>query len=157
MDERGSVPTRKIHKILVGFDGSADADEATRLAMDLGCMLGAEVTILGILRNVKSQETDEDNDSVENDAKNTFQRMMTPFTERAEAISVSLFTKTITSDSDPAELIANHAQEYGFDLVVVGSRGEEQIFHTGLGKGLGKLLRHARCPVLVTPAHSHNT
>ena len=57
-------------------------------------------------------------------------------------------TEAVYAD-DPARAIASYAEEHGFDLVVVGGHGREQVTHRGIGRSLEALLRHHPCPVLV--------
>ncbi|NNN18691.1 MAG: universal stress protein [Acidimicrobiaceae bacterium] len=154
MSTQPSRASRRIHRILVGFDGSAAANEAVRLALDLAAMLDAELTLIGVLNNTKLFESAEDEALSEQDAKASFTEKTAPFVERANQLSIIMSTIPTSSEENPADLIARHAQAHGFDLIVVGNHGEDQIFHGGLGKVLEKLLRHSQIPVLVVPAHS---
>lgn len=143
---------RKIRRILVGYDGSAEADEAVRLALDLASALDAEVTILGVLPVTQHLETDEDRSLSEHEARARFEREIAPFEKRASELAVKLLALAIADGGDPANVIAKRAEEHGFDLVVVGNHGQDQLFHGGLGKVVERLLKNPHYPVLVAPA-----
>jgi len=49
----------------------------------------------------------------------------------------------------PAAEIARVAEEGGYDLIVVGSRGRTSVGELLLGSVLNALVRRAPCPVLV--------
>ncbi|MDA8271252.1 MAG: universal stress protein [Actinomycetota bacterium] len=155
MNTQASTATRKVHRILVGIDGSDEAEEAARWGIDLASQMGAEVTLLGVSRSRKFLETEEDQTFSEEDARTAFDKMTAPLRRRAAQLSVGISSHTLSSEESPADIICKYAQDHGFDLVVVGSHGEEQIFHSGLGRSIERLLKNCRCPVLVTPEHSH--
>lgn len=50
---------------------------------------------------------------------------------------------------DPAAEISRVAEEGGYDLLVVGSRGRGAVGEVVLGSVSSDLVRHALCPVLV--------
>jgi nucleotide-binding universal stress UspA family protein len=45
--------------------------------------------------------------------------------------------------------VTRYVEEHGFDLVVVGSHGREQMTHRGIGHSLEAILKRQPCPVLV--------
>ena len=49
----------------------------------------------------------------------------------------------------PPEEIARHAQEWGADLIVIGTRGRSQLANILSGSATEWLIRHARVPVMV--------
>ena len=154
MNAQDSIAARKVHRILVGFDGSDEAEEAARWGIDLASQMGAQVTLLGVLRSRKFLETEEDQTFSEKEARKAFDKMIEPLHQRAAQLSVASSSHTVSSEESPADIICKYAQDHGFDLVVVGSHGEEQIFHSGLGRSIERLLKNCQCPVLVTPKHS---
>ena len=58
-------------------------------------------------------------------------------------------SETVTGD--PADAIVEFAAKWGCDLVVVGSHAHTRAA-LALTSVVGKLLAHARCPVIVVPA-----
>lgn len=49
----------------------------------------------------------------------------------------------------PGEAIAAFVVEHGFDLLVVGAHGSDQVMHRGVGRALETLIRSHPCPILV--------
>lgn len=68
--------------------------------------------------------------------------------ERARGLATS-----VELGGDPAAEIARCAQEFGCDLIVVGTHGRSGVRHAALGSVAEGVVRLARCPVLVVPAH----
>jgi len=52
---------------------------------------------------------------------------------------------------DPADAILRAAKEHKADLIVMGTHGRTGLAHVFLGSVAEKVVRHALCPVLVTP------
>ena len=50
-----------------------------------------------------------------------------------EPAALGTSTEVVYAD-DPAQAIAAYAEEHGFDLVVVGGHGREQMIHRGIGQ-----------------------
>ncbi len=67
--------------------------------------------------------------------------------ERAHGLATS-----IELGGEPAAEIARCAQEFGCDLIVVGTHGRTGVRHVALGSVAEGVVRLARCPVLVVPA-----
>jgi nucleotide-binding universal stress UspA family protein len=134
-------------RLLVGFDGSREARYALRIARSLAADLGGEVHVLSVVTPRAHAETTEE-------------RMATLEEERrrvAETLSAQQPVNTwdrppithVVCDDDPAEAIAAFAIQHGFDLVVVGTHGSDQIMHRGVGRSLEALIRSHPCPLLV--------
>ncbi|GEJ55462.1 universal stress protein [Anaeromyxobacter diazotrophicus] len=67
--------------------------------------------------------------------------------ERAGGLATSL-----ELGGEPADEIARCAQEFGCDLVVVGTHGRTGLRRAALGSVAEGVVQLARCPVLVVPA-----
>jgi nucleotide-binding universal stress UspA family protein len=139
--------------LLVCFDGSPESKEAVELALDLGKALGAELTIFSVLADISHLETAEARRAAEYAAHERLDAHLGGFKQRAGAIGVRVSEASVVG-GDPAEAIAGYAAEHGFDLVVIGSHGQERITHGGLGRVVERLLRDPKCPVLVAPERS---
>lgn len=61
------------------------------------------------------------------------------------------FRVELGTNKDPADLIANVAEELGADLIVVGTRGHGRVAGMLLGSVTQRLLHVAPCPVLAVP------
>jgi nucleotide-binding universal stress UspA family protein len=134
-------------RILVGFDGSPDAQRALRIAIAMAVDLRAATHVLLVVRQPPHAETAEE--------------LAAAAEAERERLSLGLsgvgsgskgggeVTTHVVFGDDPAKTIAGYAQEHGFDLVVVGGHGREHVVHRGIGHSLEALLQHHPCPVLV--------
>jgi nucleotide-binding universal stress UspA family protein len=66
---------------------------------------------------------------------------------------ITLVTKT-TPTGNPADEILATAGAFDADLIVVGARGMGGMARLLLGSVSERVLRHARCPVLIVKEHS---
>ncbi len=134
-------------RLLVGFDGSSEARYALRIARSLASDLGGEVHVLTVVTPRAHTETDEE-------------RLAMLEEERARLTETLSSVQLINGGDDPpishviyhdnpADALATFALEHGFDLVVVGTHGRDQIMHRGVGRSLEALIRSHPCPVLV--------
>jgi nucleotide-binding universal stress UspA family protein len=143
----------RLRRLLVCFDGSPESKEAIELALDLGKALDAELTIFSVLADTSHLETTEARRAAEHSAGERLDAHLTGIRLRAARASVKLSEARVVG-SDPAGAIADYAAEHGFDLVVIGSHGEDRITHGGLGRVVERLLRDPRFPILVAPENS---
>ena len=140
----------RLRRLLVCFDGSEEAQQAIELALDLGRHLGAELTVFSVLPDLSHLETTEARAAAERAAMERLISELAPAKLRAAANNVKLY-EVVINGGDPADQIAAHADEHGFDLVVVGSHGQERLTHGGLGRVVERLVRDPHCPVLIVP------
>lgn len=138
----------RIRRLLVCFDGSAESNEATELALDLGRSLGAELTVFSVLPDTSHLETDEARHAAERAVRDRLDRDLDGIRAHATSVGVPLREATAPGGG-PADTIARFADEHGFDLILIGSHGRERVTHGGLGRVVERLLGDPRCPVLV--------
>ncbi len=140
----------QLKRFLVGFDGSREAKQAVELAIDLATRLDAKITLFSVLPDTSHLETVEARERADEGARDQLDAQLTSARVHAAAAGVPL-ADVVVVGGDPAETIAHHAAEHGFDLVVIGSHGRERTTHGGLGRVVERLLREPHCPVLVAP------
>jgi nucleotide-binding universal stress UspA family protein len=142
-DVRGGV----FRRILVGFDGSNEAHHALRVGAALAADLDGQVQVLLVVRPGAHAETP---DELERATEATRATLASTLSEVwGEPQRGRQIAPAVVFSDDPAEAIAHHVREHGFDLVVVGDHGRERAIHRGIGRSLQALLRHHPCPVLV--------
>lgn len=140
-----------IARILVGWDGSADARRALRFATHLGTNLHAEVTAVAVLKRPAHIECpDEAAEHFRSRRLEIFRQMDTVF-ESAGRSSVSYHREAIDADVDPATELTRYADEHAFDLLIVGRHGVDGAVHPRLGRVTGHLVASSHCPVVVVP------
>ena len=140
-------PAGIFRRILVGFDGSAEARHALRVATALASELGGQAHVLLVVRPPAHAETEEEERRATEAERDNLSRGLAEAGHRASP-GATVMTEVVLAD-DPAVALASYAEEHGFDLVVVGTHGREQTTHRGLGRSVEALLRHHPCPVLV--------
>lgn len=146
----GDPATERSHmfcRVLVGYDGSDGAQRALRIAAALAADLGADLRVLVVARPPAHAETPEELEQAEAAERESLSLGLgTP--GQPTHLGPDLDVRVVFAD-DPARALAEHAEEHGFDLVVVGRHGREQATHRGIGRSLDELLRRGGFPVLV--------
>lgn len=132
-------------RILVGFDASDEAYDALRTAVALAGDLRGEAHVLLVVRPPAHSETEEERARAARAERENLSIGLAQFHTPEE---VSISTEVVYAE-DPGKALAAYAAEHGFDIVVVGGHGREQVMHRGIGQSLEALLRNHPCPVLV--------
>ncbi|MHB8466632.1 MAG: universal stress protein [Acidimicrobiales bacterium] len=116
-------------RILVGTDGSATATRAVDRAVALAEVTGASVTVLHVGSGAKGQKVI---DSVTD-----------RYAKREVAIDAQM------RSGDPAAVLADAAEQEGFDLLVVGNKGMTGAARFFLGSVPNKVSHHARSSLMI--------
>ncbi|HSV72604.1 MAG TPA: universal stress protein [Chthonomonadales bacterium] len=145
---------RLFRRILVASDGSDGALKAARWAAVLARSIGAEVTVLhvftmptafapivgvgGQILDAASiaQYAEEVQNAVARRTGHVVEEEGVPYSTRLEI-------------GHPAGTIVRIADEEGFDLIVLGSRGLTELKSFMLGSVSDRVSHHAHCPVLI--------
>jgi nucleotide-binding universal stress UspA family protein len=140
--------------ILVAVDGSAAADQAVAVALDLAAVQGARAVFVHYspLADRLWQEEAEDGPSQE--AIEAADPVLRSAAEQARRRGLDFELELVDErgTGDIAASLAGIAEGRGASLVVVGSRGRGAIAGAVLGSVSQGLLRLSRVPVLVTHA-----
>lgn len=144
--------TRKaVHRIGVGFNGTAEAEEALAAAAGFAGRWGASLHLVGVTLGISAPTPGlgmPDQGPHWTPHWTMLERDMTKRLERAvEQLEVEADWELLLGD--PAEQLARASAS--MDLLVVGSRRYGPLRRVLLGGASGKLLRLAACPVLLTP------
>lgn len=140
----GTTPVRTI---VVGFDGSPDAQIALRWATRLGEQLAAEVVVVhavGLLEHANAHAHGHattptaEVDALEADARRIGDESGRPVRWRL-------------ADGDPVSVLLRAGQDLGADLLVVGSRGQGAHAAMLLGSTSLELAEHSPVPLLIVP------
>jgi nucleotide-binding universal stress UspA family protein len=140
-------PGGMFRRVLVGFDGSKEAQRALRVAIALAADLQGEAHVLLVVRPPAHAETPEERGRAAQAEKENLSRGLAGAQKQTQHHS-EVSAEVIYAD-EPAQALAAYAEEHAFDLVVVGDHGREQMTHRGIGQSVEALLRHHPCPVLV--------
>jgi nucleotide-binding universal stress UspA family protein len=138
---RGEEDIFDVKKILVPTDGSAYSLKAAEYAAEISKQFDAEAHLLNVITpsTIRISRRREDKSSVQvlEEAKEVFNR---------RGLKVVL-RKPVRGNS--AEVICKIAEEEGFDLIVMGSRGLSGVKSFFMGGVSDKVCHHAVCPVLI--------
>lgn len=140
----------QIKKILVPTDFSQISTEAFPYAEDLANQYGAEIHLayvieknppILIIRSI-DQTSEDAAKKIEEDAKNLLNEFKAKF-------SNNVSVKTVLLHGNDFEEITNYAEKNNIDLIVIATHGRTGLLHTLLGSVAEKVIRYAKCPVLV--------
>lgn len=141
-------------RILLGSDGSEPAMHAAKVAAELALSQSAELTVVHVFEAPSSPIPLVGAPGIELDdaALCAFANEVREAVERRtahvfEEVGVSCQIRQETGH--PAETLVRIAENEGYDLIVVGSRGLSAIGSFLLGSVSDKVSHHAHCPVLI--------
>jgi nucleotide-binding universal stress UspA family protein len=142
-------PVFSIKKLLVPIDFSDCSRKALDYAVPFARQFDAEVVLLHVLEPYPPipQMDLIDLDSVGEARRN----LETLRARTAQAVHCSSLVRT----GDPRTEIIAAAQELGIDLIVLSTHGRTGIAHVLLGSTAEKVVRHAKCPILIVRENEH--
>lgn len=120
-------------QILAATDFSDNAEAAVAFAVRTAGALGARLHLLHVLSPAAEKDVT---------------RLLTDAARTAGPIVAVVSTAA----GNPAEEILSYAAKHGIDLIVLGAHGRTGLSRLLLGNVAERVLRAARCPVLVVPA-----
>jgi nucleotide-binding universal stress UspA family protein len=133
-------------RILVGYDGSRDADHAFDDALELAAVCGAAVWVVSAA-TVPEPPTEVETRAALDEATRHFEEIDEGLQRRAAERGVRLSTRVLVGH--PAEQILKLAADIDADLIVVGHRGRSGIRQWIFGSTSQRVVSYARCSVLV--------
>lgn len=133
-------------RILVGHDGSQDADHAFEAALDLAAPTGARIEVVSVA-SLPEPPTEVETQATLDAATRHYEEIYEGLRRRADERKVFVETRVLVGH--PAEQILKLARDTGVDLIVVGHRGHSRIREWLFGSTSGRVVSHALCSVLV--------
>lgn len=139
--------------IVVGTDGSKNAEDAVRVAAELAAKMGAELHVIAAyhplveaqLRQLARELPAEYRDLLYQERGADAQLDSARGIVKLAGIEAELAAIV----GDAAEVLLDVVDETGADLLVVGSRGEGRVGRMLHGSVSTRLLHHAPCSTLV--------
>jgi nucleotide-binding universal stress UspA family protein len=140
------IPSAAFKTILVGDDGTSEAERAVDVAISLAHNLKAKLIVLGVV-GPPSPESQAEGYGLE-PVPQARERLKEKLERKIQANGQS-GTEVITQifDGKPEEVIIQRVEQDSVDLVVVGRRDIGQVRHWLEGSTSESLVRH--CPVSV--------
>jgi nucleotide-binding universal stress UspA family protein len=131
-----------MNKILLAYDGTAEAEAALAVAAELATKLGAEIGVVSVVPMHPGRIGGDPWDDASVHAQELLQAR-----ERLAGIGAGAPLHRATGE--PATEIERTAAEHGYDMIVVGSRGLSTIGRLLQGSVSEHLATHARATVVV--------
>ncbi len=137
---------RPPRRIGVGYDGGAEAELALGQAVRLAERSGATLELIAVAPFITPIPTELADPGAYEDAL----REGLGDAARTAAVAItSVEVEVAVIDGDPARELCARSDDLG--LLVLGSRGYGPLLRTFLGGTANRVIREARCPVLVLP------
>ena len=133
-------------KILVGFDGSEQAEKAVETALALASSMDSRLLVFSVARPPEPA-TMVELDAMLEDAREHFEEKFKGIRQRAKDLEVEL--ETDIAVGHPIEQIVHRAELDHIDLIILGRRGTSRFEKMLVGSTSEKVLRYAHCPVMV--------
>ncbi len=146
MDQPHRRHNPHFRKLLVGYDGSKQADKAVEIAFSLAQSTDCQILIFAVARPPEPA-TRVEVDAMLDDAREHFEESFERITKHAEQLGVSL--QTAIAVGHPIQQIVHRAEADHVDLIILGRRGMSRFEKMLVGSTSEKVLRYAHCPVMV--------
>ena len=140
-----------IKNILLPTDFSKLSLSAAQYAVDLAKQYNAKIHLLHVIEKtppiltIHSLDLSEEKiiKSIEDDARESLNSTAAKLSEGGAEIL------TVLKKGLDYEEIVNYSQQNGTDVIVIATHGRTGILHTLIGSVAEKVIRYAKCPVLV--------
>jgi nucleotide-binding universal stress UspA family protein len=135
-------------RILVGVNGTSEAERATAVAISLAKSLEAHLIVFGVIAPL-SAETQAEGVGLDeiSQARADLEAQVRTASVKAVGLGIDVVTEIV--EGDPEKAIEHRIAEDSVDLVVVGHRDISRIRHWLEGSTSEGLIRNSRASILV--------
>jgi nucleotide-binding universal stress UspA family protein len=146
--------TTSFRRILVGWDGSADAAEALRAAAAIVGHQGGHVVALAVVRPQVPQESTEDQLNESHAIRRQAEEQFSTLRRQSGPVSGLRLTVHVLTEGNagPGQAICDYAATHGFDLLVVGRHGGGGARRDRLGRVASAAAQASPVPLLLLSA-----
>jgi len=137
-------PDPRPRLIGVGYDGTPHADAALRVAAELASHEHAALRIITVVERLKVSGG---YGAIVGDLREEARSWLDA---ALQAVPAETRPEGVLLDGDPADQLADQSES--LDLLVTGSRGYGMLGRVLLGGVSARVVRDARCPVIVVPS-----
>ena len=145
----------KFNKILIAVDSSAFSLKAAECGLTLAHTLNVEVAIVYVIDRNKESVLTEVGPSREQseiallkEAQDTIEQMIKMYNGIRDVNRFIL-------EGFPKDEILNTANEWGADLIVMGTHGRSGLSHLFNGSIAEDVIKHANIPIMIVPHDVH--
>ncbi len=140
-------------KILIAVDNSTCAEKAAKAGYEIAGKFGAEVALVNIIEPVPANVNPDLTlapvflETYDNSEENSHILLE----EMANKFGNGIATTYLSVVDTAAHGIIQQAEEWGSDLIVIGTYGRSGLYHFLMGSVAEHVARKSACPVLIIP------
>ncbi len=141
-----------IKNILIAIDGSPLSIRAAEGGYSLGQKLNAEIALVHVVNSniaIGTNETYVSPQQIMDELRKEGKEIMSRTVQHLGGGSKIL---EFFAEGKPHEEVLKTAQDWGADIIVMGSHGRTGIKRLLMGSVAENVLRHSKCPVLIIPS-----
>ncbi len=146
-----------ISNVLVAVDGSENSDRVLDFGLDLAEKYGAAVRVLNVIESpamgaIPLEPTTVSGDSMvifANDLRKIHEEILNIAVVHAKTVKPHVAISWKLREGDPSLEIVAEAKEEGFNVVVIGHRGQSRVKEIFLGNISERVAHFATCPVVI--------
>lgn len=140
----------KIKKILIAIDGGPASEKVALHGFQLGQQLNTEFALVSVadttgLMTDAGVTPDELADSIKEELRQIQQLLV-------DKVFKDYKVLTFVENGKPFEAILKVAEEWGTDLIVLGTHGRTGLSHLLMGSVAEKVIRHSAIPTFIVPS-----
>ncbi len=138
-----------VKKILIAIDDGSMSEKVALSGFQLGKQLNAEIAVLSAIDISLMRRGDEVTQSeLEDLAKDEVRKSQQALIDKVfKDFKVLAFVE----DGKPSEAILKIADEWGADLIVLGTHGRTGLKHLLMGSVAERVMRHSLKPLVIIP------
>ena len=139
-------------RILIGIDGSEVSLQALEQAVDLAQQLGSEITVVSVINEMKMPFSAEFGLWARESHDNLIRKVLENLNSSILKIRENhpdMKVEARIEEGRPAKKITEIADTEGFDLIVIGRRGNGLVDHLIMGSVSSEVVRTSSSPVLI--------
>jgi nucleotide-binding universal stress UspA family protein len=139
-------------RILVGIDGSEVSLQALKQAVDLAQLLGSEITVVSVINEMKMPFSAEYGLWAKESHENLIRKVLESLNSaivKIEENHPNMKIEARIEEGRPAKMIIEIANTEGFDLIVIGRRGNGLVDQLVMGSVSSEVVRTSHTPVLI--------
>jgi len=140
-------------KILIAVDNSTCSEKAAKTGYEMAKTFGAEVALVNIIEPMPATINQDLTlapvflDTYDNSEENSHLLLK----EMEDKFGQGVKTTYLSVVDSAAHGIINQAEEWGSDLIVIGTYGRTGLYHFLMGSVAEHVARKSACPVLIIP------
>ena len=136
----------------MGIDGSEPSLQALKQAVDLAQQLGSEITVISVIDEMKMPFSAEFGLWARESHENLIRKVLESLNSAIETILENhpkMKVEARIEEGRPAKKITEIADTEGFDLIVIGRRGNGLVDHLVMGSVSSEVARTSLTSVLI--------